>query len=82
MVTFNVCCIQMTKVEIQFPLERPLDDALMARIAGVYSIYGIQKIRLDPSLNGLTVEYDATRLRPAEVHSALARAGIPVAPKW
>jgi hypothetical protein len=27
------------------------------------------------------VEYDATRLRPAEVQAALTRAGIPVAPK-
>ena len=72
----------MTKVEIQFRLERPLDDALMARIANVSSIYGIQKIRVDPALTSVNVEYDATRLRPAEVHSALASAGIPVAPKW
>jgi len=27
------------------------------------------------------VEYDATRLRPAEVHSALVRAGIPIVQK-
>jgi hypothetical protein len=27
------------------------------------------------------VEYDATRLRPAEVESALAAAGIPIAPE-
>jgi hypothetical protein len=30
-------------------------------------------------MDGLTVDYDATRLRPAEVESALAAAGIPVA---
>ena len=71
----------MTKVQIQFRLERPLDDALMTRIAQAYSIYGIQKIVVAPSLDGLTVEYDATRLRPAEVQSALATAGIPVAQK-
>ena len=71
----------MTKVQIQFRLERPLDDALMSRIAKAYSIYGIQKIVMEPSQDGLTVEYDATRLRPAEVQSALAGAGIPVAPK-
>ena len=53
----------------------------MTRIADAYSIYGIQKIRLAPSQDGLTVEYDATRLRPAEVHAALTRVGIPVAPK-
>jgi len=71
----------MTKVQIAFQLQRPLDDELMTRIANAYSIYGIQKIRLAPSEDRLTVEYDATRLQPAEVHAALTRAGIPVAPK-
>ena len=68
----------MTKVQIHFRLQKPLDDAQFSRISDEYAIYGIQKIRLDPSMNGLTVEYDATRLRPAEVESALARAGIPI----
>lgn len=68
----------MTRVQIQFRLERPLDDALLAGIAHAYSIYGIQKIHVDPSQDGLMVEYDATRLKPAEVHAALAQAGIPV----
>jgi hypothetical protein len=71
----------MTKVQIHFGLEQPLDEEAMARIADIYSIYGIQKIRLAPSLDGLTIEYDATRLRPAEVQSALAGAGISVALK-
>jgi hypothetical protein len=71
----------MTKVQIDFQLQHVLDDELMTRIADAYSIYGIQKIRLAPSQDGLTVEYDATRLRPAEVHAALTRVGIPVAPK-
>ena len=70
----------MTKVQIHFRLERPLDDELMTRLARAYSIYGIQKIVVAPSLDGLTVEYDATRLRPAEVQSALASSGIPIAP--
>jgi hypothetical protein len=71
----------MTKVLIDFQLQHPLNDELMTRIASAYSLYGIQKITLAPSQDGLTVEYDATRLRPAEVHAALTRAGIPVAPK-
>jgi hypothetical protein len=68
----------MTKVQIRFRLQKPLDDVLLSRISDAYSIYGIQKIQVAPSLDGLTVEYDATRLRPAEVESALDRAGIPV----
>jgi hypothetical protein len=68
----------MTKVQIHFRLQRPLDDVLLARISDAYAIYGIQKIHVAPAQDGLTVEYDATRLRPAEVESALATAGIPV----
>ncbi len=71
----------MTKVQIQFQLQRPLDEHAMKRIADACSIYGIQKIRLAPSLDSLTVEYDATRLGPAEVHAALANAGIPAVQK-
>jgi hypothetical protein len=71
----------MTKVQMRFHVQRPLDETAMARIADAYSIYGMQKIRVAPSLDQLTVEYDATRLRPAEVQAALSRAGIPVSPK-
>ena len=71
----------MTKVQMHFRLERPLDDTLLARIGDAHSIYGIQRIRLDPSQQNLTVDYDATRLQPAQVSAALASAGIPVAPK-
>jgi len=35
---------------------------------------------LAPALDRLMVEYDATRLRPAEVEAALAGAGVAVAP--
>lgn len=75
----------MTKVQIRFRLQKPLDDAMLGRIADAHAIYGIQRVRVAPSLDGLAlaslmVEYDATRLRPAEVESALAAAGIPVAP--
>jgi hypothetical protein len=68
----------MTKVQVHFSLQRPLDDALMARISDSHALYGIQHVKLDSSLTGITVEYDATRLRPAEVEAALTRFGIPV----
>ena len=68
----------MTKVQIRFRLQKPLDDSMMERLSDTTALYGIQKIKVDPSLEGLLVEYDATRLRPAEVESALAGAGIPV----
>ncbi|HWB86496.1 MAG TPA: hypothetical protein VG675_20305 [Bryobacteraceae bacterium] len=68
----------MTKVQIRFRLQRPLDNSMLKSISDAYAIYGIQKVQVAPSLDALLVEYDATRLRPAEVESALASAGIPV----
>ncbi len=49
----------------------------MEQIARVNSIYGIERIRIEPSGN-LMVEYDATRLNTAQVETVLERAGIPV----
>jgi hypothetical protein len=68
----------MTKVQAHFRLQKPLDEILLSRISDAHALYGIQKVQVAPSLDRLMVEYDATRLRPAEVESALAGAGIPV----
>ena len=68
----------MTKVQIHFPLQRELDDVALTRIADAHALYGIQRVKLDSTMDGLTVEYDATRLRPAEVEAALTGFGIPV----
>jgi hypothetical protein len=68
----------MTKIQIRFKLMKPLDDVLLARISDAHAFYGIQKIQFSPTMDGLMVEYDATRLKPAEVESALAGAGIAV----
>jgi hypothetical protein len=68
----------MTKVQVRFRLQQPLDDRMAARISDAHAIYGIQRLQVAPSLDSLLVEYDATRLRPAEVESTLANAGIPV----
>jgi hypothetical protein len=70
----------MTKVQIRFRVQKPLDDAMLERLSNTNSLYGIQHVKVDPSLDSLTVEYDATRLRPAEVEAALAGAGISVVP--
>jgi len=68
----------MTKVQVRFRLCKPLDDGMFAQLADASAIYGIQKVKVAPSLDALLVEYDASRLRPAEVEAALAGAGIPV----
>jgi len=71
----------MTKVDMQFRTERPLDDALLSRLSSASSIYGIFKIQVAPSRDRLSVEYDATRLKPADVHAALAARGVPLSPQ-
>jgi allophanate hydrolase subunit 1 len=71
----------MTQVQIHFRLQKPLDREMLMAIERVNVLYGIQRVRLAPSMDRLTVDYDATRLRPAEVESALAAAGIPIAPE-
>ena len=70
--------LAMTKVQKHFRLQRPLDESLMQQIADANSIYGIDRIRIAPSREELMVEFDATRMRDADVETALHRAGIPV----
>lgn len=70
--------LYMTKVQVRFRLPKPMDEVLLARIADAHALYGIQRVQVTPTLDGLTVEYDASRLRPAEVESALTGAGIAV----
>ena len=65
----------MTKVQIRFRLLHPLDDATLAKLAGTHTLYGIQGVNVTAD-DALTVEYDATRLCPAEVEAALAAAGV------
>jgi len=68
----------MTKVQVSFRLRKPLDESEYHSIALAHAKYGIEKITLAPGLQDLKVEYDATRLRPAEIAAMLALAGIPV----
>jgi hypothetical protein len=70
----------MTKVQIRFALARPLDDRLIERIADAHSIYGMARVIPTPALDGLIVDYDATRMSAGEVESQLRRLGLPVHP--
>jgi len=69
----------MTKVDLHFDLARPMGDDDLDAIARVHGVYGIQKVTLrQPGLDGITVEYDASRLMPRDVEAALVRTGIPI----
>ena len=69
---------RMTKVQRRFRLTKPLDDSSLDNLSAANAIYGIYRLKLSPAMDELFVEYDATRMRPAEVESALAMAGVPI----
>ena len=68
----------MTKIQIRYRLERPLNEELMPRVADAHSIYGIMRVQVAPSGQEIIVDYDASRLRTEDVGAALKRGGIPV----
>jgi hypothetical protein len=70
----------MTRVQIHFRLRQPLNDEMLERLSDAHAIYGIQRVKVGADLESLMVEYDATRMRPAEVEAALAGAGIAAEP--
>lgn len=70
----------MTKVQLRYELLRPLDETLLKRISDAHGIYGFQRIEVDPGLDKITVNYDASRLSRNGVEAKLHAAGIPVKP--
>jgi hypothetical protein len=69
----------MTKVDVTLKLSRALTDHDLESISRIHAIYGILATRLLTSGNELFVEYDASRLSPADVRGALEKHGIPLA---
>jgi hypothetical protein len=69
----------MTKVTLHYDLSRKLTEEDYANIAAVHSVYGMVRVQLAPSLDKITVDYDASRLMKTDVEAALGRYGIPLA---
>jgi hypothetical protein len=69
---------RMTKVELQYDLVRKLEDAEADAVARVHGYYGIQRVLIAPSLDRITVDYDASRLSRNDVEGALVRYGLPI----
>jgi len=67
----------MTRVQLRYQLLKPLDEALMKSISNANAIYGIEQIKLQPSLDEIMVEYDASRLSIDKLENRLNGAGIP-----
>ena len=68
----------MTKVTLHYDLARPLADADLNSIATVHGHYGIARVHLAPSLDKITVDYDASRLMKRDVESVLSKHGLPI----
>lgn len=69
----------MTKVQLSYDLTRPLAESDLDAVARVHGVYGIHHVILkQPEMNAVTVEYDATRMMPDDVESALVRSGLPL----
>jgi hypothetical protein len=68
----------MTKIQLDYDLLRKLDDDDSEAIGNLHSHYGIQKVRIAPSLDHISVDYDATRMSPSDLDNVLVRYGVPV----
>lgn len=51
---------------------------MLESINRAQAIYGIERISLAPSLDAVTVEFDASRLRVADIEATLRGCGLPV----
>lgn len=70
----------MTKVTLHYDLERKLtEEEDYTHIAAIHSVYGMVRVQLAPSLDKITVDYDASRLTKKDVEATLGRYGIPLA---
>jgi hypothetical protein len=68
----------MTKVTLHYDLQHFLGDDDLANIAGLHSYYGIVRVQVAPTLDKITVDYDASRLMKQDVEAVLHRFGIPI----
>jgi hypothetical protein len=69
---------EMTKVTLHYDLSRPLTDSDLDNVANLHSTYGLARVQVAPSLNRITVDYDASRLSKKDVEAALTRHGLPI----
>jgi hypothetical protein len=59
-------------------LLRALQDQDAEAVANAQSVYGIERVRLAPALDHITVDYDASRLTAKDVEALLIRLGVPL----
>ena len=70
----------MTKVTLHYDLRRKLTDDDLSAVSNVHSTYGIARLQVAPSLDKITVDYDASRLKKLDVEAKLMEFGLPIQP--
>ncbi len=68
----------MTKVTLHYDLARPLTEPELGSVADLPSTYGIARVQVAPTLDKLTVDYDASRMMKTDVESVLHQHGLPI----
>lgn len=68
----------VTLVEVTYELQSPLRPEQLRALGLFANTYGLRRFRVDEHLNRLSFEYDASRLKEAEVAHVLRMARIPV----
>jgi hypothetical protein len=68
----------MTKVTLHYNLSRPLTEPELGCVADLPSTYGIARVQMAPTLDKITVDYDASRMMKTDVESVLHRHGLPI----
>jgi hypothetical protein len=68
----------MTKVTLHYDLSRALTEPELGSVADLTSTYGIERAQMNPGLDKIIVDYDASRLMKTDVESVLHRHGLPI----
>jgi hypothetical protein len=69
----------MTLVETTYELQSPLTEDQMRSLGEFANTYGLRRFRVADDKKRISFEYDASRLRDAQVAHVLGQAHIPVA---
>ncbi len=70
----------MTKCERTYELASPLNAALLKQVSALHGVVGIQKLRVAPQMDAITVGWDAARMSIPQLESLLAQHGFALKP--
>ena len=68
----------MTKVQTAFKLSRTLGGGDLESLSRLPSVYGIYFAKFTSTLDGMLIEYDASRLSPDDLKGILEKHGLPI----